>query len=127
MMTAGPRPAARFAARSALTAVVLVRITLNAADQVVPDRFPVDRQEHGGSRPQRPTHPDCGRYGFRDRVDALPHAAGRPEISPARRRLSLAFFEAILREGIHDILQRGAPPVLRFDPGHPALLAKLIE
>src|SRR5437899_4697007 len=113
--------------RSALTAVVPVRITLNVADRVVPDRLPVDREEHGGSRPRRPTHPDCGRHGSRDRVAALPHAAGRPQISPARRRLSLALLEAIFRECVHDILQRGAPPVLRFDPGHPALLAKLIE
>src|SRR5439155_20892868 len=60
-------------------------------------------------------------------VDALPHAAGGPEIPPARRRLALAFFEAITRECIHNVLRLGAPPALRFDPGHPALLAKLIE
>src|SRR6266508_4456573 len=52
-------------------------------------------------------------------LSPLPHAAGRPEISPARRRLSLAL--------VHDILWRGAPPVLRFEPGHPALRAKHIQ
>src|SRR5437870_9045471 len=112
---------------SSLTAVVLVRVTLDAAERVVPERRPVDRDEHGGSRPRRPTHPDRGRHGSRDRVDALPHAAGRPEIPPARCRLALAFLEPIPQESIHNVLRRGAPPMLPFDPAHPALLAKLIE
>src|SRR6266511_557253 len=46
---------------------------------------------------------------------------------PARRRLSLVLLDAIFRECVHDILWRGAPPVLRFEPGHPALRAKHIQ
>src|SRR2546422_5040709 len=53
------------------------RVTLDAAERVVPERRPVDRDEHGGSRPRRPTHPDRGRHGSGDRVDALPHAPDR--------------------------------------------------
>src|SRR5207245_1803032 len=100
--------------RSALTTVVLVRIMLGAVERVVPERLPVDRDEHDGARPRRPIHPDCGRHGSRAGVDALPHAAGGPEIPPARRRLALAFFEAITRECIHNVLRLGAPPALRF-------------
>src|SRR6266850_749015 len=113
--------------RSALSAVVSVQIALEAAERVVPERFAVDRDEHDGALPRPPICPDYGRHGSGALVDPLPYAAGRPEIPPARRRLALAFLEPILRECIHDVFRRGTPPVLRFEPGHPALRAKRIE
>src|SRR5437899_4721812 len=120
----------RLRLRSALSAVVPVALTIEAAERVIPARLSVDLDEHDHSRLPRLVHPDGGRHGPRAEVDALPHAAGRRQIPPARRRLTLAFVEAILRERTHDVLDvlgGGAPPVLRFDPGPPALRAKLIE
>src|SRR3990167_8189171 len=77
--------------------------------------------------PRRAIHPDRRCLGSRARNDALPHAARRPAITPARRHLALSFFEAIIREGIQNLLRRGEPSVLLFDPCHPTLLAKLSE
>src|SRR5207244_407678 len=51
----------------------------------------------------------------------------RPEITPARHHLALAFLETILRECRHDVLRGCDPSVLLGDPRHPAPLAKLIE
>src|SRR6266700_1759278 len=65
------------AGRSAFASVVRVRITLEAAERVIPARLSVDRDEHQGSRPQRLIHPDGARHGSRGGVDSLPHAIHR--------------------------------------------------
>src|SRR5207302_2593690 len=88
-------PSCRRCSRSAFAAVVRVRVTLETAERLIPARLSVDRDEHQSSRPPRLIHPDDGRRGSRAPVDTPPHATGRLEILPARRRLALAFFEAI--------------------------------
>src|SRR3989304_191185 len=77
--------------------------------------------------PPRAIHPGRRCPRFRARIDAFSHYTPRPALPPARRPLGLAFFESFIREGIQNLLRRGEPSVLLFDPCHPALLAKLSE
>src|SRR2546426_6299728 len=112
--------------RLALTPFFLVQITLKSRTAAL-ERVAIDGDEHDGLRPRRAIHPDRRGHGSRARVESLPHAPGRPAITPARRHLPLALFEAIIRKRLHNVLGRGDPSVLLFHPGHPALLAKLAE
>src|SRR4030095_917371 len=80
-----------------------------------------------GLRPHQPIHPDRRRHRSRARVDSLPHAPGRPAITPARRHLPLALLEAIARECTHDLLGSRGPALLCFAPGHPAAPTQLVE
>src|SRR2546430_2136200 len=82
---------------------------------------------HYGLMPRRPIHPGRRSHRSRARIDTLPHAAGRLPITPARRFLAVSFFEAILLEGLHDLLRRRDPSVLLFDPRPQPPLAKIID
>src|SRR6185369_4019283 len=101
---------------SSFTTVVLVRVGREAVARPVPECLAIDRDEHDGSRLTRPVHPDGRRHGSGAPVHALPHAAGRPEIPAARRRRPLAFLEAGMGQGTHDVIRRGAPSTLVLDP-----------
>jgi hypothetical protein len=76
---------------------------------------------------------DAGRFTqiadatIRAGIDTLPQAARRVAIPPARRRLALAFFEALPREDVHDVLRSRDPAVLLFDPRDPVVLAKCVD
>src|SRR2546422_9857909 len=113
---------------SALSPLLRIRITLDRWVAVVAlERRPIDRNENDGLIPGRTSHADRRGHRSRARIDSLPYTAGRPEITPARRHLALAFLEPILCERLHDLLRRPHPSVLLLDPRHPVLLAKLIE
>src|SRR5213592_754282 len=90
-------------------------------------RFLPHAARHYGLMPRRPIHPGRRSHRSRTRIDTLPYAAGRLPLTPARRCLAVAFFEAILRECLDDLLRCRDPSVLLFDPRHHASLAKLIE
>src|SRR4030095_9267396 len=109
-----------------LTAVLVVRVSLSPRD-VALEGLTLDGDEHQGLRPSLPVHPDRRRHHSRLRVDALPHAPARPAIAPAGRQLTLALLETISRERAHDLVRSRDPALLRFDPGHPALPAKLVD
>src|SRR5438445_38181 len=51
---------------------------------------------HYGLMPRRPIHPGRRSHRSRARIDTLPYAAGRLPLTPPRRCLAVAFFEAIL-------------------------------
>jgi hypothetical protein len=80
------------------------------------ERFPIDLDEHEGVMPCRTIHPGRRRGGSRTGMDALPHAGRREAITPARRRLTRAFLEAFVREGVHDLLGHRDPAVLLHHP-----------
>ncbi len=92
--------------------LLLVRITLKSWEAVVvfqlierlghgtpahsvsPDkRLPIDIDEHDGLMPRRAIHPDRRCLRSRARIDALPQAARRPAMTPARPHLALAFWK----------------------------------
>src|SRR2546430_1479556 len=98
-----------------MTVASFVRLTTN------------QRNENDGLIAGRASHTDRRGHRSRARIDPLPHAGRRPEITPARHHLALAFLETILRECRHDVLRGCDPSVLLGDPRHPAPLAKLIE
>src|SRR2546425_5624457 len=101
------RPGPSFGFRNSTSPVIMAR--------GAPERLPIDSDEHDGLIPCGSVHPDGRYHGFRARclphaarhyglmpkaarIDTLPHAAGRLPITPARRCLPVAFFEAILSE-----------------------------
>ena len=91
------------------------------------ERLPVDLDEDERGGPFCVIHPDCGRDGSRPGVHALPHTACRVAITPAGRRLTLAFREALIREDVHHVLRRRDPTALALDPCDPALFAERPE
>src|SRR6266545_3152227 len=89
--------------------------------------LPIDIDEQDGLMARWAIHPDRRCLGSGAPIDALPQAARRPAIAPARRHLSLAFLEAIVRKGNQNLLWRPDPSVFIFGPRHPTLVAKIIE
>src|SRR5256886_2557580 len=113
---------------SALSPLLRIRITLDRwVAVVVRERLPIDRNENDGLMPGRASHTDRRGHRSRARIDPLPQDGRRPEITPARHHLALAFLKTILRECRHNVLPGCDPSVLLGDPRHPAPLAKLIE
>jgi len=74
-----------------------------------------DLDEHKGMMPRGTFHPARRRGGSRAGMDALPQAGRRVVIMPARRRLA-AFLEALVREGVHNLLGHRNPAVLLHHP-----------
>src|SRR3989441_9718977 len=60
---------------------------------------------HDGLMPRRPIHPGRRSHRSRARIDTLPYPAGPLPLTPARRCLAVAFFEAILLECLDDLLR----------------------
>src|SRR5882672_2123755 len=106
-------------------AFVPVGITRRRHGAALLERLPIDVDEDDRLLPSRTIDPDGGGHRRRPRIDALPHAAGRPTIRAAGRQRALAFREAVLREGGQNFFRRSDPPVLRVHPRHPALTPKL--
>src|SRR5258708_23603716 len=115
------------APRTRLTfpAFVPVGITRRRHSAAVLERLPIDVDEDDGLRPSRTIDPDGGGHRRRPRIDALPHAAGRPAIRAAARQRALAFREAVLREGGQNFFRGRHPSALRLHPRHPALMPEL--
>src|SRR5947207_7283290 len=106
-------------------ALVPVGITRRGHSAALLERLPIDVDEDDGLLPSWTIDPDGGGNRRRPRIDALPHAAGRPTIRAAARQRALAFLEAVLRESGQDLFRRRHPPALRLDPRHPAVTPEL--
>src|SRR5438552_13356409 len=124
---AGILPRAYMIRSTGLTfpALVPVSITRRRRSAALVERLPIDVDEDDGLLPSWTIDPDGGGHRRRPRIDALPHAAGRPTIRAAARQRALAFLEAVLRESGQDLFRRRHPPALRLDPRHPAVTPEL--
>src|SRR5437879_13682356 len=77
--------------------------------------------------PGRASHTDRRGHRSRARIDPLPQDGRRPEITPARHHLALAFLETILRECRNDVLRGCEASVLLGGTRHPVPVAKLMQ
>src|SRR5688500_3545176 len=89
------------------------------------EQLAIDCDEHHGLPRQQPVHPDRRRHRSRSDIDSLPEAPGWSTITPARRRLALAFLEAIRGQRSDDLLGSHDPAALGSEPRHPTLPAKV--
>src|SRR5947208_13190197 len=111
--------------RLTFPALVPVGITRRGHSAALLERLPIDVDEDDGLLPSWTIDPDGGGHRRRPRIDALPHAAGRPTIRAAARQRAFAFLEAVLHESDQDLFRRPHPPALRLDPRHPAVTPEL--